>query len=598
LIFTLLRWSLAGPARLAAAARLKRYLPIVASLAVLVGGCEEPQRVRPRSTNTRASADSDLDIGLDFLKRLDEFEKQQAGRQATGHLNRWIGEQAVPEGWQPDDLVRTLPRVVREGPAIGKLSNQQSELSKVDDLIEVVWMNSIARWVSGQPAVSPLADIVARQAKKLETTASEQLILSDRLFDWTIRNVQLDVLLDYPADQVAVNQAGENAPNRHLGPPAARLLPGPGYQLQPWQVLLYGHGDSLARARVFILLARQHNIPVVMLAFPGLTTPPRPRPWVAAALIDQQLYLFDTQLGLPIPGPGENAVATLEDVLDDPKLLSSLGVGEEFSYRIPSRDLKSIQALIDASASSLSLRFKLIEDQLTGDNRMRLTVAPTQIAEQLKKCRGIEEVALWSLPYEADWYREAMLRAIDNEPRVAAQHYVKYGVFETRTALVKGRYAHFRGQFDNVGDLNGAKVHYRDSRIPDSRIDMIATSPEVQRSFGVDRLPNENELAFQNRLSNISVMVMQTKAYASYWLGLAHYDTGNPQAATEWFKGRILDANQESPWAASARYNLGRAYEALGKIEEARNIYLADRSNQQHGNVVRARLLRRAIAAS
>ncbi len=558
--------------------------------ALLLTGCEQPQApLRNRSRPTQRTAKSHLDKAVEFLKRFDEFEKQQAARQTTYHLNSWMDQQTPPGDWQADEMIRTLPRAIREGPAIAQLDRTQFQISDADQLREVAWLQSLAGWVPNRPDPSPLQDELARQAAQLESPAREQLMLAYRLFDWTVRNVHLDELLEYPADPVAVGSESS------WRPAPMRLVPGPGYQLQPWQVLLYGHGDALGRARVFLLLARQHGIPVVMLAFPGLTSTPRPRPWMTAALIDQQLYLFDTQLGIPIPGPEDQLVATLENVLDDPELLSSMAVGNEFSYEIADRDKKRIQALIDASPAALALRTQMVEEQLTGENRLKLTVNASRLAKQLKACRGIDDVKLWTLPYEAAWYRDALEAAMEKDERVAAQYYLRYGVFETRATLVRGRYAHFRGQFENEGEKKGAKMLYLESRIPDSRIEQIATSPEVQQEFGLQRRPNEHEQAYLNRLTNVRIMVMQTKAYASYWLGLAHFDAGDPESAIEWFQGRILEDDDEAnPWADGASYNLARAHEALGDIEKARDILLADRSHQQHGNVLRARLLRRA----
>ena len=86
-----------------------------------------------------------------------------------------------------------------------------------------------------------------------------------------------------------------------------------------------------------------------------------------------------------------------------------------------------------------------------------------------------------------------------------------------------------------------------------------------------------------------------TKHHASYWLGLAHDGGGRPEAAVEWFARRTLEAFPDGPWIGGARYNLGRTYEALGRIEEAREQYFQDESPQKHGNLLRARYLGRTM---
>ncbi len=102
---------------------------------------------------------------------------------------------------------------------------------------------------------------------------------------------------------------------------------------RPWQILLYGRGTAEQRAWVFALLCRQQGLDVVMLELAGAERPvgskqpaarqPRDDFWLPAAGVDGQLYLFDTRLGLPIPGPGGEGVATLDQVQQDDDALAA-----------------------------------------------------------------------------------------------------------------------------------------------------------------------------------------------------------------------------------------------------------------------------------
>ena len=96
------------------------------------------------------------------------------------------------------------------------------------------------------------------------------------------------------------------------------------------------------------------------------------------------------------------------------------------------------------------------------------------------------------------------------------------------------------------------------------------------------------------RLASTKFFQTQAKQHASYWLGLAQFDDGNLEAAASWFKDRSLELYPNGVWTAGARYNLARTYEALGDYERARELYLEDESPQQHGNLIRAKLLARA----
>ena len=92
--------------------------------------------------------------------------------------------------------------------------------------------------------------------------------------------------------------------------------------------------------------------------------------------------------------------------------------------------------------------------------------------------------------------------------------------------------------------------------------------------------------------------MIRTKQNATYWLALIHYDTGEYENARDWFDIRCLQAFEDGPWTAGARYNLARVYEQSGDLEAARKMYLLDDSPQKHGNLLRARKLRKQIESA
>jgi tetratricopeptide (TPR) repeat protein len=361
---------------------------------------------------------------------------------------------------------------------------------------------------------------------------------------------------------------------------------------------LYGHGDPLERARIFILLCRQQGIDAAMLAFPTQSIPPRPRPWLPAVQIADQLYLFDTQLGLPIPGPGGRGVATLEQVQQDPQLLSALGVGSANPYEVAPNDLRAVLALMDVTHYDLSRRMALIEQHLSGDYRVILTAAPTSLSQRLQRAAGLDSVAFWRAPMEAFWFRRATEKRLSEDRRAAVEYMVKFAIFESRNALMQARQLHFRGILDSEGDSGESAIKfYLATRIPEAQLDRLGELEELQRSLGLYRARGENDVMWAAKVATTRDVVGRSKEHASYWLGLTQYELGRFGAACEWFERRTLDANPDSAWAQGARYNLGRALEAMGKLAEARKHYLAsENSPQHHGNLVRARMLARRIA--
>ena len=554
---------------------------------------------------TEQSSSKHLNAAIDFANRMDEFEEEQANVQVAYHLNRWVDEMKLTDDWSPDPLSQSLPREMRKR-VVAELGRPQFYLNDIKSLMQSVWCANIAKWVARAPVLGPLGHRSQAHAETLEDFEVDQLIVAERLFDWTIRNIQLETTIPYPFDPIELT-TGAAANQKRLLPPPMRGIAGPGYQTHPWQTLLYGRGDSLARARVFMQLARQQEIDVVMLAFPGLTTPPRARPWLPAVLIRDQLYLFDTEIGLALPGPNDEGIATLQQVQADTSLLGKLNIGADFRYRVVEEDLMEVLALVDASEQDLSRRMQLVHQNLTGDGRLVLTVDGTELSDRLKKCPGVGDVQIWPISYETTWYQtatatpaylEKLQAEVREDPDSQRDYLDKYVVFAARNGLVRARHLHFRNKFGNVGDEKGAKMLYLESRIPNAQLDQIETSDRVQEQLGLTRQDDERQVYFQGRMAMAKMVVTNTKHHASYWLGLAQYDDGRPEAAVEWFARRTLEAFPDGPWTGGARYNLGRTYEALGDIEKAREQYFQDESPQKYGNLLRARYLARTLVAN
>ena len=173
-------------------------------------------------------------------------------------------------------MTAQLPPSLRDIPPLADADKMEFTAYDGFELQEAVWLRDLSNWARGNTL-----DDRQRVAK---------------LFDWTVRNIELD------------RNSLERTPQ------------------MPWETLLLGHGTAMERAWVFILLARQQGIDAAVLATTiaptgepeasasggkahgRLATAPVPmadlRPWCAAVLIEGQLYLFDTALGLPIPAPG------------------------------------------------------------------------------------------------------------------------------------------------------------------------------------------------------------------------------------------------------------------------------------------------------
>src|SRR6201999_3688789 len=109
-------------------------------------------------------------------------------------------------------------------------------------------------------------------------------------------------------------------------------------------------------------------------------------------------YLFDPRLGLSLPGPGGEGIATLEQLRQDDALLRQLDL-DGAAYPLNAEALKTAEVSIVADPFDLSKRARQLEAKLTGEDHLMLTSAPTQLSEQLKEVPGIGAVKLWDMPF-------------------------------------------------------------------------------------------------------------------------------------------------------------------------------------------------------
>ncbi len=480
-------------------------------LMVAICGCGEPGNSAGPLSGSATVGDQRGQFFQTFasnLNQLEDFPPERMLPLLRDHLNHWRRESNPEVSWQLDPVIGSLPKPLQELPEVKRVNAPDYDQQDMQFLMECVWLRDIAK------------------------TASEgvdDLVNASRLFDWTIRNLQIEP--EGADNGVAANQS--------LG-----------------EILLLGRGTVLERAWVFIQLCRQQGLEAVMLAIPGEKDTTKLRPWLPAVQIRDELYLFDPRLGLPIPGPEGKPVATLSQVAEDDALLRALDLDAEHAYPVKSSDLQGVVALVEASPGYLSRGMKLVESRLAGDERVVLTTDPSKSIEAIKRLPHISDARLWLMPYE-------VLQARRNwsEPqRQAAARDMR--IFLRGTPLYDARVRQFKGNLDGE---QGAKGRYLEARPPQSQVDAIP-------------VPAEQKQVFQ-----------EVKQAASYWLGLIAFDEQQYPAAVHWLYDLVLISSPGGPWTSGARYNLGRTYEAMGEIEKAVAQYQLDKSPQSVGNRLRAR---------
>ena len=420
--------------------------------------------------------------------------------QVMAWLNQWIRQSDPKTDWQRDPLIDTLDaKLLGDAELAAQISPEAlaARAFKPDDarhIQEAIWIRDISRWAHGD--------------------GFNDVDRATAIFDWTVRNIQLE------ADDDSVLR-------------------------RPWQSLLFGRGTAEQRAWVFARLGRQLRLDVVILSIPsaavadGKTAPKTAAAkfWLPAIFSEGQLYLFDTRLGLPIPGPDGKGVATLEQVRKDDSLLRKLDI-EGAKYPVTAESLKTVEIDLVADPFSLARRASQMEANLAGDDRLPLAVKPTELAGRLKSIPGVSAIRLWDFPFQT--LSEQLVLGKSARHRDA----LEFEPFAMRPGLWKGRTRHFQGRHEEALGDNLDRKPKDNKKTSDGYL-----SKSVR--------PTDREIAESNSEDKRRVD-MTAKLSAAYWVGLMSFDDGKFAVAQSWLSRPELTA-AGSPWVFGAMYNLARA---------------------------------------
>ena len=532
---------------------------------------------------------------VSLLQQYVGLNEQKARQQIAYHLNQWQNDRAAsdPQGDAGDtmpEIASTLTGVIPPEQLNELIGRSEFMTSDVPLLRDAYLFNRLLAWVDAPGRDDPLfADWLTamRQSPpgKLTEADVDRLQTAMRLFDWTVRNIALE------ADTGSV-PPNMPRPNLSLG----MEMQGPGYRQTDYQTLWRGLGDWQQRAGVFTQLCMQAGIPAAVLATQSEGTGQR-TPWSVGVLIGDQIYLFHPKLGLPIPGPEQVGVATLEQARKDASVMRRLDVAGFFDFPLSRTDIQQSVALLNVRAETISPRMKALQSSLTGDRRMTLWIDWADWSQRFDDVPGIAGVRIWLVPTLAEVYAATMEMMAQRDPLFSFWYRSRFAVLESQDLLgnnlAKGRWRHLTGQFadDETEGIDGARTHYLEQRAPEFEIEDLRINVDLQKQYGIRRGLGMQPEEYDRQLAQVQGFMRLGKRTATYWLALVQYDDGRYETADNWFTKRVLDEEQRSHWENSAIYNAARSEEAQGEIDAAIERLKTDDPLYGHGNRLRARLL-------
>jgi hypothetical protein len=399
-----------------------------------------------------------------------------------------------------------------------------------------------------------------------QATVGKQDAMSKALaiFDWVVRNVQIIPL-------------EESAP----------------VPLTPRMTLLVGRGNEAERAWTFMELLRQAEIESVLLAYLDKSPDGKQTwlvPWLPAALWDDSLHLFDTTLGLPVPGPEDQPVATLQQVLADPSLLAQLSPDVQHPYRLKPEHLRSVLMLLESTPTYWAPRMHFLQDSLPTEQHAVLWSDLIGLANRIRNATSDETPQdLWAVPkavHELLFTREYTDTILGNRenPIGLLSAYQYFSSEEARTAHLQG-------------NPKQAILLYLANRVPfdqwmASQRNQLGIQAVVLNAAGAEAPREVVQDVYMKFMSHVQGLYESIREDSTYFLGTLKFQEQDYKASTNWMAKSYLEKYPEGRWASGARFHLGRCAEAQSNIEKAIEYFTTrDSSPQAAGNLVRARRL-------
>lgn len=178
-------------------------------------------------------------------------------------------------------------------------------------------------------------------------------------------------------------------------------------------VLRRGWGSDRDRAVVFLTLLEQLGLHGCMLAYAEeIEGKTRARLWIPGVLVDKEIYLFDTRLGLPLPGPKGAGIATWNQLRTQADLFQPLAGDDKHAYDVTWAQVKNAEIYLVCPLSALAPRMKFLEARLSGQRPIRLAIDPGPLLGELESASG-GPVQVWNQPGQGDSPLRALRRFLN-----------------------------------------------------------------------------------------------------------------------------------------------------------------------------------------
>lgn len=321
--------------------------------------------------------------------------------------------------------------------------------------------------------------------------------------------------------------------------------------LPPILSLQLGRGSADDRAWVSMEVLRQMKLDTVIVRSRKDEKQTGDQ-WLLGVVIDRQIYLYDMQLGLPVPNANGTSTATLAEVTSHPELLNKLAADKP--YRMTAEDLTDPTFSVVPDTNYWCHRMKIIEqvlpakdvcvlyDPLLGEDGRPGVLQRVATVTKVP----VEDVKMWKFPHrqlEAARHQTAEMQEELNRMQMALtvpipikmnrDNQPEYGQPEFK--MQRFRNEHLLGKFAEATKRYLSIRHLVVEPYP----------PEIDR---INRIAAED---------------------AFFWTAICKFEMGDYEEAVNQFSDYIKTYDRKGKWYFAAHALVAQSQAALGKLPEA-----------------------------
>lgn len=366
-------------------------------------------------------------------------------------------------------------------------------------------------------------------AQRLADQSDHDLVRAVLAFEWVCRNVVLT---------------------------SAEELPVP---LTFYDLLIMGRGRAVDRAWVLGEILRQMKLDSVLLqGRPGDEAVEAP---LLGVLVEQEVYLFDLQLGLPIPADeaplpgGLQKPASLRHLQQHPEVLKRLTLRSDQPYEPTPEQLQRARPMVIASPNAWAARMWKLEQLLPSDALCVLYDPPQKIEELPGLLERLQAVG-WTLDTATLW----------DYPSRQRQQFTQ--LTPQQRQLYESLRAPLFVPFDPVLNEDRSQIV---SVVPTRQLLKTRTLqlqgryiPAVAQYVGIRQTIN---LPIPD--PRLIPLYQQAVECAFYWTAVCKYESQEYEGAVATLQDYLKRYAHKGKWLGSAQRLLAESQHALGQIDDA-----------------------------